>query len=59
MTQRLKCDYSVKPENLTSYALGELAVSRRTLLHMQQRTASGRHGLRVESMLSIDAYLIN
>jgi len=50
---------------MTSHALGGLAGSRQTLLHMQKRAAGGRHGRHVESMTSyqnqspsIDAYLL-
>jgi len=35
---------SAYSEPMTSYALSELAGSRRTLLHMQQWAAGGRHG---------------
>ena len=56
---------STYSDSITSHALGVLAGSRRTLLHMQQRPAGGRHGLILKVgrivknlTLSIDAYLL-
>jgi len=42
-------DCTAYSEQMTSHALGELADSRRTRLHMQQRTACGRHGRHLEN----------
>jgi len=46
---------------MTSHVLGGLAGSWRTLLHMQQRAACGRHGRYLESIKSYqesDSYLL-